>query len=97
MPKGFQKGAPRHPDAGRKKGTPNRLTTNLFKVLEEENCDPFRALARIASNEKYDIELRVGCYKDLCQYIYPKRKSLEMEINPDQAADVLRNALNEKS
>ena len=41
-------------------------------------CDPIAGMAAIAMDEKQDIGLRAQMFKELAQYIAPKRKSVEM-------------------
>lgn len=72
---GFKKGEPRHPSAGRKKGTPNRFSQNLMKICEEKNLDVFEAMVEIAMESENPN--RFHSLKELAQYLYPKRKSLE--------------------
>lgn len=77
----FKPGKPRHPEAGRKKGTPNRFTQNLMKICEEKNLDVFEALVEIAL--EHDSPNRFPALRELAQYLYPKRKAIEHsgEIN----------------
>ena len=41
-------------------------------------CDPIAGMAAIATDEKQDIALRAAMYKELAQYVAPKRKAVEM-------------------
>ena len=45
-------------------------------------CDPIAGMAAIATDEKQDIALRAAMYKELAQYVAPKRKAVEMS-GPD--------------
>jgi len=40
-------------------------------------CDPIEGLARIALDPEIRPELRVRCFAELAQYVYPKRKAVE--------------------
>ena len=65
---------------GRKKGTPNKKTSDLAEKLKALNCDPIEGMARIA-HEAYkakDHAIALSAYKELAQYIYPKRKAVEV-------------------
>jgi hypothetical protein len=42
------------------------------------NCDPFRVLIHIENDENTNVELRVNTLKELAQYLYPKKKSVEV-------------------
>lgn len=56
---------------GRKAGTPNKLTQDLFKICEEEGIDIFRAMVKKAA------EGDLFMMKEVAQYLYPKRKAME--------------------
>jgi hypothetical protein len=45
-------------------------------------CDPIAGMAAIAMDEKQDIGLRAQMFKELAQYVAPKRKAIEMS-GPD--------------
>jgi hypothetical protein len=47
----FKVGAPRPPNAGRKKGTPNSATVELNALLYGMGCDPKQRLALVAMGE----------------------------------------------
>jgi hypothetical protein len=63
---------------GRMKGTPNRRTRDVFERLEALDCDPIEGMARIAMNPQNRPELRGRMFAELAQYVYPKRKALEV-------------------
>lgn len=83
MPK-FKLGEPRPPNAGRKKGTPNKATLSLQQVLESHGVNPadklLDLLPQLEPAKQADVHLR------LMEFIYPKRKALET-ASPDEAAD----------
>lgn len=74
MAKGAPKGHPRY--GGRGKGIPNRRTQSLLDKCESRGIDPFDALLELAEESK-DPGMRLAALKEICQYIYPKRKALE--------------------
>jgi hypothetical protein len=79
----FVKGMKRPPGAGRKKGTPNKRTLEVLAVLEEENCDPIRYLARVATGQEEANMARFMAAKELLQYAAPKLKAVEHSGNID--------------
>jgi hypothetical protein len=62
---------------GRSTGTPNRSTGEVKQTLEALGCDPIEGMARIAMEESQPIALRASMYRELAQYVAPKRKALE--------------------
>ena len=78
---GRHKGGPK--TGGRVKGTPNRKTQVLVEKLERLGCDPIEGMARIAEAPETVPELKVRCYAELAQYVYPKRKAVEMTVEAD--------------
>lgn len=69
---------------GRKKGTPNKATLTVAEKLEALGCDPIEGMARIAMDEKNSPETRGRYYSELAQYLYPKRKPVD--LSSDQSA-----------
>jgi hypothetical protein len=45
-------------------------------------CDPILGMAAIATDEKQDIALRAAMFKELAQYVAPKREAVEIS-GPD--------------
>ena len=68
---------------GRERGTPNQRTLDLVEKLEKLGCDPIEGLARIAMDAATALELKVRCFTELAQYVYPKRKALAQAADPD--------------
>ena len=64
---------------GRKKGTPNKKTTELMELLGDYN--PIVRLIEIAKDENTSLDMQVKINLDLLPYIYPKRKSIDMNSN----------------
>lgn len=95
----WHKGTPRPESSGRKKGTPNRKTELLMEKCERLGIDPFEALLELTKTAEDDI--RLGALKEICQYLYPKRKSLEHSgemSNPyaDKSFEELKELVKEK-
>jgi hypothetical protein len=62
---------------GRQRGTPNTKTLAVAERLEAVGCDPIEGMARIAMDEGQPMALRASTYRELAQYVAPKRKALE--------------------
>ena len=95
----FEKGQPRHPDAGRKVGSQNKLTLMVTTRLEELGCDPIEGMVIIAQDLEVPIDLRLKAFSELAQYAYPKRKAIDHTItgglilDHTNAAAVLRSRI----
>ena len=63
---------------GRQKGTPNKRTLDVGDRLAALGCDPLEGMARIAMSEEADLSLRGRMFMELAQYIYPKRKAIDI-------------------
>ena len=65
---------------GRTKGTPNKATQEVQARLEELECDPIEGMVRIArsAEKRGDGALAGQMYKELAQYIAPKRRATEL-------------------
>lgn len=68
---------------GRQKGTPNKLGLEITARLELLDCDPIQGMAVLAMDQKNSPELRGRMYAELAQYVYPKRKSIEVHAVND--------------
>jgi hypothetical protein len=66
---------------GRIKGTPNKKTTDIQQLLENLNCNPIEGMARIAENIEIDIGIRLNAYKELAQYMFPKRRAVDLNAS----------------
>lgn len=64
---------------GRTKGTPNKANREIADKLAELNCDPIQGMAMIANQafSEGDLSLAGQMYKELAQYVAPKRKAIE--------------------
>lgn len=85
---GRPKGLPK--TGGRQKGSSNKLNSlksqTIEKISSKYQHDPLEALFEIAYDKAQPIELRVSVLKEITQYLYPKKKSVELtgqiEFNP---------------
>ena len=78
---------------GRVKGTPNKPTQNIIDKLAELDCDPIEGMATIARQamDENDLILAGSMFKELAQYVAPKRKSIEMtgDVNLDVYSGIM--------
>lgn len=78
---GANRGAkPGEKRGGRQAGTPNKRTLDVIAKLESLDCDPVQGMASVASQamEKGDLQLAGNMYKELAQYVAPKRRAVEL-------------------
>ena len=61
------------------KATHNKKTTELMELLGGYN--PIVRLIEIAKDENTSLDMQVKINLDLLPYIYPKRKSIDMNTN----------------
>lgn len=66
--------------AGRPAGSKNKRTEEIEEKLAALNCDPIEGMATIAADPTASQELKFQAFKELAQYVAPKRKAVEMEI-----------------
>lgn len=64
---------------GRTKGTPNKFNSNLHAICAAKNLNPFEALLEMANNKETEPGHKLGALKELCEYLYPKRRRVEFE------------------
>jgi len=73
---------------GRKPGTPNKRTAEVVARLESLDCDPIEGMVRIAEEEMAkedgDRALAGSMYRELAQYVFPKRRAVEVGGDPAQ-------------
>ncbi len=68
---------------GRKAGTPNKSTLSLFAKCEALNIDPFNDLLELAADRSLEDPIRLKALTEVCGYLYPKRKAVEVtNIDP---------------
>jgi hypothetical protein len=65
----------------------------VAEKIEARGCDPIEGMARIAMDENTELSLRAQMYKELAQYVAPKRKAIEVRDEAGQSfIDALREA-----
>ena len=72
----FQKGQPRPPGAGRKKGSVNRAT--VAAILDKFRCDPIEGMIRLAQDKHQAAALRARMYAELAKYRWPTLRAIEV-------------------
>ena len=87
----FKAGQSGNPN-GRPKGSRNKQTLAVTDRLEALGCDPIEGMAMIAMDEKAELTLRAQMFKELAQYIAPKRKAVEMKTEGELSlVDLIRS------
>jgi len=73
----------RRPGAGRPKGSPTKYSERIAEMLSEMDCDPIVGMARLAKEAEANGEkgLAGQMYRELAQYVAPKRKAVEMTVD----------------
>ena len=66
---------------GRQKGAKNKRTVEFEERLKNAGFDPLQVLVDIVSNPLTDDNLRAKICSDTLQYLYPKRKAIEGDID----------------
>lgn len=71
--------------AGRKKGQPNKKSADIAAKLDALDCDPIEGMAIIAKEAMAikDYPLAGSMFKELAQYVAPKRKAIEVSGDAD--------------
>ncbi len=72
----FAPGQPRPAGAGRKKGSSIRASVQA--TLARLKCDPIEGMVLIAQDKMQSAQLRGRMFAELAQYVYPKRRAIEM-------------------
>lgn len=73
---------------GRKKGTPNKLGNAVQDMCEKLGANPLEVMVGLLS----DPEHKFGAAKELLQYVYPKKKALEITITDLSDDEILAEA-----
>lgn len=76
---------------GRPRGSANKRSLAVAEKLKELDCDPLEGMAKIAQQamDEGDMALAGSMYKELAQYVAPKRKAVEV------AADITQHSAEE--
>lgn len=71
------------PGSGRPAGSPNKRTQEIQERLAQLECDPIEGMAMIANDPSLDQSIRLQAFKELAQYVAPKRKAIDMAATVD--------------
>ena len=82
--------------AGRPVGAASKATEEVQAKLDELGCDPISGMAQIALDKSNSIELRAQMFKELAQYIAPKRRATEISGEIGLPFDEAVKYLNER-
>ncbi len=72
----FQKG--RKKTGGKVKGCKHKINRDIVGLLDSLNCNPIEGLARIATDTKVEIGVRVAAFRSIARYVHPELKSIEL-------------------
>jgi hypothetical protein len=70
---------------GRKKGVPNKRSLGFLKNLEELGLDPIKIIAE--NIHQLDPQRKVQASLQLLDFVYPKRKAIDLDIERNPEAD----------
>lgn len=73
----------------RKKRRGEQVLFELNSKLDAENVDPITELAKLSKDTNVDLKLRTDILRDLANYQYPKRRSIDVG-NADDEGFVVR-------
>jgi hypothetical protein len=68
---------------GRRSGTPNRKSKEVGEILASLGCNPIEGMAKLAEKPEHTPELRGRMYAELAQYLYPKRRGIDLTADRD--------------
>lgn len=71
---------------GRTKGSKNRPKNAMLRMLQRkfgEDFHPIMELAKIANDPEADITIKLNANKELCQYVVPKLRAVEVKGEVD--------------
>ena len=89
--KPFEKGKSGNPK-GRPKGAVSAKTLIVEEKLAAVGCDPIEEMAKLAMDKKVAESVRAKLLSELANYVYPKRKAVEMDV-PEESAQTVQEFL----
>lgn len=91
--KGVPKGTPKPANAGRKKGTPNKITMSLREDLKAKNFDVAQKLVELFNDEETSNRDRVDLLKLVLEYTQYKPMAPKEPENPTFSANNIQVAM----
>jgi len=82
---------------GRPKGSRNKRSVEIERMLEEMGCNPILAMAQIAMDGANPIEIRAMMYRELAGYVAPKLKSIDVNANVKNELVVVRRVFSDEN
>lgn len=64
--------------AGRPKGSKNKFKLDAAEVFKKHNYNPLIELINLAKRKDISDRIKLEADSELCQYLYPKLKSVEI-------------------
>ncbi len=84
---------PRPKTGGRKIGSLNKRTRASTMAINEycakKKYDPLHAMVDIATDGQHDVTLRIQCHKAIAEYLYSKRKAVELSAPNDERLTIV--------
>jgi len=70
---------------GRRKGTPNKKTSELARTIRKhyKGFNPLLELIKVYYREDTDLHTKVFILKELAPYLYPKRKAIDTRVEAE--------------
>jgi hypothetical protein len=84
----YPKGAPKPEKSGRKKGTPNKETQDLFAICEKHNVNVFESMVILAVQE-VDINKKFERLTKIAPYLYAQRKAVELSNDEEKGFKIV--------
>lgn len=69
------------PGAGRKAGSPNKVTAERQKAVEESGLTPLAYLLAVMRNEGNEQAARIDAAKAAARYVHPALSAVEMNAS----------------
>lgn len=73
---------------GREKGKLNQPTQELHDICETKGLNVFEAMCELAKSS-LDESTRIAMLKELAQYLYPKRKAIEISNDGQEGFSIV--------
>ena len=84
----FKKGDPKPQNAGRKAGTPNKATQDLFAICEKHGVNVFESMVILAVQAEEPKE-KFQRLETIAKYLYPQRKAVEVSADENSGFKII--------